>query len=78
MTRQKAQQVVKSNENDLKLTTRSTYNHKWANESERFEDLQLLIHKPTSSFLSLSTITSRTKNRVKRKMKSSWESQKNY
>ena len=77
MKRQEAQ-VVKSNWNCLQLTTRSTYNHKWANESERFEDLQLLIHKPTSSFLSLSTITSRTKNRVKRKMKSSWESQKNY
>ena len=53
MTRQEVQQVFKSNGNDLKLITRSTFNHKWANESE-FEDLQLLIHKPTSSSFSLS------------------------
>ena len=69
MKRQEAQQVVKSNWNCLKLITRSTYNYKWANESERFEDLQLLIYKLTCFPLSLFTITSRSKNRVKPKIK---------
>ena len=76
MKRQEVQQVVKSNWNCLKLTI-SSYNHKWANESETFEDLQLLRHKPTSSS-PLSTITSRSKNGVKHKLKAALESQKSW